>query len=239
MSNDRPIVKMRVSYKGKTMGEGYKDIIVNHFTEEAAAKFREEVIARSILDQQAPIIIYIDSYGGYIDSVNNMLATLEQIHNPVITVCVGKAMSCGSVLLAAGDHRFCDRHSRVLIHQGSSGAGGPIEGMQNDVDESKRLNKELMTFIAMRCGMSLRDFKTEMRSKLIKGDDEARDWYLPAQAALDLGIVDFIGMPLVKPMVSYHIEASLPKEYPPIAKKPIKKKKVKKKTSKKKKKKKK
>lgn len=195
------------------MSDHHKDIIVNKFTEESAKHFREQVISRAMRDHEAPIIVYIDSYGGYIDSLNSMLETMEQVPNQIITVCIGKAMSCGAVLLAAGDHRFCGRRSRVMVHQGSGAAWGPIESQQNDVDESKRLNKQLMTFIAKRCGMSLKDFKEEMKKRLVKGDDEARDMYLPAEAALELGIIDYVGMPHVKPMTIYSVEPAPEKVY--------------------------
>jgi ATP-dependent Clp protease protease subunit len=189
------------------------EIIVNKFTEEAAKAFRKQVVDRAMQDSNMPIVIYIDSYGGYLDSLNMMLETIEQVHNPIITVCIGKAMSCGAVLLAAGDHRFCGRNSRVMIHQGSSGAQGPIESLQNDVAESKRINKQFMTWMSKRCGMSLKVFKEEMKKRSGKGDDEARDLYLPAQAAVELGIVEFVGMPLIKPVVMYQIEASKEKKY--------------------------
>ena len=189
------------------------EIIVNKFTEESAKSFREKVIYRAMQDPNMPIIVYIDSYGGYMDSLNSMLETIEQVHNPIITVCKGKAMSCGAALLAAGDHRFCGRRSRVMVHQGSSGTGGPIESQQNDIDESKRMNKELMTFIAERCGKTLTEFKAEMKKRLVKGDDEARDMYLPADEAKKLGIVDYIGMPHVKPVTVYSVEAAPQKTY--------------------------
>lgn len=212
----------------------YDDIVVNKFTEESARDFRKRVINKAIHDSSMPIVIYIDSYGGYIDSLNSMLETIEQVHNPIITVCIGKAMSCGAALLAAGDHRFCGRNSRVMVHQGSSKAGGPIESLQNDVNESKRLNKQLMTMIAKRCNKTYTQFKKEMKEKLIKGDDEARDLYLTANAAQELGIVDFIGMPHIKPITYYSIEAAPEKTYEkPEEEKPKKKvKKKKKKTSK-------
>lgn len=191
----------------------YDEIIVNKFTEESAKDFRKKVISRAMQDSVAPIIVYIDSYGGYLDSLNSMLETIEQVPNPIITVCMGKAMSCGAALLAAGDHRFCGRKSRVMVHQGSSGAGGPIESLQNDVDESKRINRQLMTMIAKRCGKTLKQFREEMKGRLHRDDDEARDLYLPPQEALEIGIIDFIGMPHVKPVTMYSIEPAPEKTY--------------------------
>lgn len=182
------------------------DIIVNSFTEESARTFRDRVLKRASIDPTMPVIVYIDSYGGYLDSLNSMLETMEQVPNPIVTVCVGKAMSCGAALLAAGDHRYCGRQSRVMVHQGSSGAGGPIEGMQNDVDESKRINKQMMTMIAKRCDKTLKQFKDEMKFRLHKDDNIARDMYLNAKSAKEIGIVDHVGMPVVRPIIMYTIE---------------------------------
>lgn len=195
------------------MSNDLEEIIVNKFCEESARKFRSQVLKRASIDDSLPIVVYIDSYGGYIDALNAMLDVLEQVPNPIVTVCTGKAMSCGAVLLAAGDFRYCGRNSRVMVHQGSSGAGGPIESLQNDVDESKRINAQLMTKIAERCGKSLAQFKKEMKDRLHKDDDEARDLYLPPQAAKEIGIVDFIGMPIIKPVVMYSIETAPEKKY--------------------------
>lgn len=195
------------------MSDNFEDIIVNKFTEESAKDFQKKVYSRTMKDSEMPIVIYIDSYGGYLDSLNSMLETIEHVPNPIVTVCKGKAMSCGAALLAAGDHRFCGRNSRVMIHPGSSGAQGFIESLQNDVDESKRLNKQIMTLIAKRCGFSLKRFKEEMKERLINDDDEARDLYLPAEAAKVLGIVDFVGMPLIRPVVMYSIESSEERKY--------------------------
>lgn len=195
------------------MNDHYDEIVVNKFTEESAKSFRKQVVSRAMQDPNAPILVYIDSYGGYLDSLNSMLETIEQVPNAIVTICMGKAMSCGAALLAAGDHRFCGRNSRVMVHQGSGGARGPIEGLQNDVTEDKRLNKEMMTRIAKRCNISLKEFKDEMKRQLIKADDEARDLYLSPEGALKLGIIDYIGMPHVKPVVMYSVEPAPEKEY--------------------------
>jgi ATP-dependent Clp protease protease subunit len=184
-----------------------EDIIVNSFNEESAKEFRKQVIARNLLDPNMPIVVYIDSYGGYLDSLNSMLETIEQVSNPIITVCIGKAMSCGAVLLAAGDHRFCGRNSRVMIHQSTGGDYGPVEGLQKNVDECKRVNDVFMSFLAKRCNKTLSELK-----QIIK-DNESRDFYLDASACQKFGIVDAIGTPAIKQIVMYQIDISPEKKY--------------------------
>jgi len=186
------------------------DIIVNEFTEQSAKNFRKHMICRAANDPGAPIIVYIDSYGGSLDALNSMLETIEQATNPIITVCLGKAMSCGAVLLAAGDHRFCGRYSRVMVHQATGGDYGPIESIQKNVDECKRMNEAFMSFLAKRCSKSLEELK-----RIIK-DNDSRDLYLDAHDCKKFGIVDFIGMPHIKPITMYQIDIAPEKKYSKI-----------------------
>jgi ATP-dependent Clp protease protease subunit len=187
--------------------ERYEDVIVNSFNEESARQFRKQVMMRNSQDPNMPIVVYIDSYGGYLDSLNSMLETIGQVSNPIITVCIGKAMSCGAVLLAAGDHRFCGKFSRVMIHQSTGGDIGPVEGLQKNVDECKRVNDMFMSFLAKRCSKSLSELK-----QIIK-DNESRDFYLDADQSKKFGIVDFVGTPIIKPIVMYQVEVAPDKKY--------------------------
>jgi ATP-dependent Clp protease protease subunit len=183
------------------------DVVVNSFNEESAREFRKQIMSRNMQNPNMPIVVYIDSYGGYLDSLNSMLETIEQVSNPIITVCIGKAMSCGAVLLAAGDHRFCGRFSRVMIHQSTGGDYGPVEGLQKNVDECKRVNDMFMSFLAKRCNKTLSELK-----QIIK-DNESRDFYLDAEACLEFGIVDAVGTPSIKPIIMYQIDINPEKKY--------------------------
>lgn len=176
------------------------DIIVNKFTEESVKEFRKKVMRVSAVDSNMPIIIYIDSYGGNVDAFNSMLAILKSIPNTIITVCQGKAMSAGAALLAIGDVRFCDADARIMIHEASGGAAGNVDDIKTDATELTRLNFQVMNLIANRCG------KTYEQLKGIIKHNEGRDLYLTAQEAKDIGIIDFIGLPMIRPTISYSIE---------------------------------
>lgn len=183
------------------------DILVNRFTEESAKDFRRKLKYMSAKDPNLPIQIYIDSYGGYVDSLNSMLSAINEVPNTIVTTCVGKAMSAGAVLLAAGDHRFCDPMARIMIHEISGGAIGHNDDIQTDAKESARLNRQMMEFLAMRCKKSYNEIK-----KLMKESD-ARDLYLTANQAKAFGLVDHVGLPHIQPVVMYSIEPLPQKEY--------------------------
>ena len=176
------------------------EIWVTKFDEESAQKFRITVMEMTKSDPSRPIIIYIDSYGGYVDALAKMIETLDEISNPIITACMGKAMSCGAILLSHGDVRFLGRHSRVMVHEVSSGTIGNVQDMKEDVKETVRLNEQFMGLLARNCG-----FKNyEEFCAVIKAQD-GRDRYLVGADALKFGIVDAIGLPKVTGRVIYEI----------------------------------
>jgi ATP-dependent Clp endopeptidase proteolytic subunit ClpP len=183
------------------------EIWVTEFTAESALEFRDDVLEAAKDDPTRPVIIYIHSYGGLVDSLASMIETMDEVPNPIITVCQGMAMSCGAVLLSHGDIRFIGRHSRIMIHEVSSGTVGNVHDMGSDVEETKRLNKWFMGLLAKNCG--IRGGYAALR-KAIK-DQDGRDRYLHGEEAVKFGIVDAVGMPKLNSMKLFQIEVTPPK----------------------------
>jgi ATP-dependent Clp protease protease subunit len=188
--------------KGDKRRDAGDEIWVNDFTEESAQDFREALIDAAKGDIMRPIVIYIDSYGGQVDALAKMVETMEELPNPIVTVAVGKAMSCGAVLLSCGNVRFCGKHARIMIHEMSGGTHGDVHDMNADAEEMKRLNRYFMGILAKNCGIK---GGYDALRKIIKGQD-GRDTYMDAQAALAFGIVDAIGMPKINRMKLYQVE---------------------------------
>jgi ATP-dependent Clp protease, protease subunit len=176
------------------------EIWVTKFDEESAQKFRALVMEASKLDPSKPIVIYIDSYGGYVDSLAKMIETIDEIPNPVITACLGKAMSCGAILLSHGDVRFLGPHSRVMVHEISSGTFGDVHDMHADVKETVRMNNYFMGLLAKNCG-----FKSYAELRSIIKDQDGRDRYLFGDDAVKFGIVDVIGTPRISGKILYEV----------------------------------
>src|ERR687885_1944585 len=74
-------------------------------------------------DPDKDISIYINSPGGSIYAGLAIYDTMHFIKPDVQTICVGIAMSMGSLLLTGGapGKRFALPNSRILIHQPSAG----------------------------------------------------------------------------------------------------------------------
>ena len=72
------------------------------------------------------IAFYINSPGGIVSSGLAIYDTMRYIRPDVSTVCIGQAMSMGSLLLCAGTKgkRYALPNARVMVHQPSGGAQG-------------------------------------------------------------------------------------------------------------------
>src|SRR3979411_52708 len=83
-------------------------------------------------DPDKDISLYINSPGGSIYSGLAVYDTMRFIKPDVATMCVGVAMSMGSLLLAAGTKgkRAALPTPRILIHQPSAG----FEGQSTDIE---------------------------------------------------------------------------------------------------------
>jgi ATP-dependent Clp protease protease subunit len=131
-----------------------------------------------------------------------MIETMDQVPNPFVTVAMGKAMSCGAILLSHGDIRFCGRHSRIMVHEVSGATGGDVHDIHADAIEIKRLNTYFMGLLAENC--SIKGGYNALR-KMIK-DRDGRDNFMTAEQAKNFGIVDVVGLPRLEKSFAYRVE---------------------------------
>jgi ATP-dependent protease ClpP protease subunit len=129
-----------------------------------------------------------------------MIETIDEVPNPIITACIGKAISCGAILLSHGDVRFLGKHSRIMVHEISSGTIGNVQDMKEDVKETVRMNEHFMGLLAQNCG-----FKNYDEFRAVIKEQDGRDRYLVGNDALKFGIVDSIGLPKVTGRISYEV----------------------------------
>ena len=133
-------------------------------------------------DPDKDISIYINSPGGVIYAGLAIYDTMQFVKPDIQTICIGMAMSMGSVILMGGTKgkRMSLPNSKVLIHQGSAGFHGAptdIEIQAKEVIGLKRLMEEIT---AKHTGQSLERVAKDMD----------RDYYMTAAEAVEYGIID-------------------------------------------------
>lgn len=130
-----------------------------------------------------PIEFYINSPGGSVAAGLAIYDVMQLISSPVNTTCLASAASMGAVLLAGGTgKRSCLKHSRVMIHQVSSGFHGTAADINIQVAETNKLYDQLLDILSLH---------TKQDKKKLKKDCD-RDFWMSADEALSYGVIDQI-----------------------------------------------
>lgn len=130
------------------------------------------------------ITMYINSPGGSVYDGMAIVDTMNLVKPDVVTICVGKAISMGSILLTSGakGKRLSLPNGLVMIHQPLGG----VEGQATDIAiTAKQILKTKSNLIEIMANTTGQD-----KEKLEK--DMERDFYMNANEALEYGIVDKI-----------------------------------------------
>jgi len=165
-------------------------IYVNEFNNKSAKEFSQKMALAHNTGQ--PIIpIVIDSYGGEVYSLMNMISEIMNSDLPIMTIAQGKAMSCGAVLLSFGDDgmRYADPNATIMIHDVASGAFGKVAELKSDVKEAERLNKKIFSMVDANCNQPDDFFMKKLKEK------DRADWYLTAKKAKKFNLVNHLRVP--------------------------------------------
>jgi ATP-dependent Clp protease protease subunit len=156
------------------MGQGVNDQVANII--QAQLLFLESA------DASKDIQIYINSPGGSVYAGLGIYDTMQFIKPDVATICTGMAASMGAVLLCAGAEgkRSALPHSRVMIHQVSSGAQGQASDIEITAREVVKLREELYTIIAKHSGQTYEKVN----------EDSDRDYWMKSDEAKEYGMID-------------------------------------------------
>jgi ATP-dependent Clp protease protease subunit len=128
------------------------------------------------------ISFYINSPGGVVTSGMAIYDTMQYIRSPVSTVCMGMAMSMGSLLLCAGapGKRFCLPNARIMIHQPSGGAQGQATDIEIQAREILSTRARLNEIYVKHTGQPLEVISTAVE----------RDKFLSPLEAKAFGLID-------------------------------------------------
>jgi ATP-dependent Clp protease protease subunit len=133
-------------------------------------------------DPEKDISIYINTPGGSIYSGLAIYDTMQFIKPDVATMCVGIAMSMGSLLLSGGTKgkRMSLPNSRILIHQPSAGFEGQSTDIEIHAREIIKTRKRIDEIYAQHTGQPEEQVHADME----------RDRFFTAAQAVEYGLID-------------------------------------------------
>jgi len=158
--------------------------LIGDITEEKSLEFIKEMFKLEMENPINDIVVIIDSYGGYVDTMWSMQDTMRLLRCKIHTLCIGKAMSCGQMILVGGDKgcRYATPNSRVMMHEISTIAYGSVADIKNYTEELYRLDKQFREFILKKTKLK----KAQLNEMLKK------DYYMTPEEALEFGFIDKI-----------------------------------------------
>ena len=135
-------------------------------------------------DPSREIQLYINSPGGDMTGLFAIYDTMQYIHCPISTICVGQAASAAAVLLAAGmaGRRLALPNARILIHQPHGG----VQGQTTDVE----LAAKEMVFMRHRMTEILAEHTGQTVERVAL--DIERDHIMRGGEAVAYGMVDHV-----------------------------------------------
>ena len=133
-------------------------------------------------DPDKDISLYINSPGGSIYSGLAIYDTMRFVKPDIATMCVGVAMSMGSLLLAGGakGKRAVLPNSRILIHQPSAGFEGQSTDIEIHAREILNLRARIDEVYSEHTGRPVEEVRADME----------RDRFFSAEQAVEYGLVD-------------------------------------------------
>lgn len=134
------------------------------------------------VEERKPIKIFINTDGGDLNTIMNVIDVVKLSKTPVITIGMGKTYSAGGLLLMAGHKRYIFNNTSCLIHDGSTGAYGSIGKFLDNLEFTKKLEERVQAYILENTTIPKKTLIANWR----------KDWFLFSDEIIKYGIADEI-----------------------------------------------
>ena len=140
------------------------------------------------VENRHPIEFYLSTYGGSADDMFALYDIMRVVRedSEIHTLGLGKVMSAGGLLLAAGTkgERRIAKNCRVMIHSVAAGNHGNLQDLTNELEAIQDLQDMYTSCLAAESNMTEEDIKDMLNRNV--------NVYLSAVEAVKLGIADII-----------------------------------------------
>lgn len=132
--------------------------------------------------KRKPILLYVTSNGGEIDSGFELIDIIMNSKTPVYTINLGYQYSMGFLIGLAGHKRFATQNAKFLMHDGSNFVYNSGAKAQDQMEFQKKVEERVKQYILSRSKLTSEEYDSKLRV----------EWYLFTNEAKDRGFVDYI-----------------------------------------------
>lgn len=192
-----------------------------HEFDDATVRRLASAIERAATVQQDVLPIFIASYGGAIYSLvamQDLIESAKKQNVAVSTIAIGRAMSAGADLLASGTRgiRFVAPGTTVMVHEGTDWIPpSKTREVVSTAIEAQRLDQLAFDRLDTNCGKPKGWWMRHL------GKNRDVDLYLTPERAVELGVADHVGLPIVvhqRPQTGLMVETDDDKKKRPAKK---------------------
>lgn len=133
-------------------------------------------------EDRLPILLYVTSNGGDIDSGFELIDVIRHSKTPVYTINLGYQYSMGFLIGLAGHKRYATANAKFLMHDGSNFIYNSGAKAQDQMEFNRRVEERIKQYILSRSNLTSEEYDSKLRV----------EWYLFADEAKERGFVDAI-----------------------------------------------
>jgi ATP-dependent Clp protease protease subunit len=136
-------------------------------------------------DKREPIKLILNSMGGGVYEGMGIIDAIESSLTPVHIYVYGMAMSMAFAIATSGHYRYASKRATFMYHEISWDASQEkLKYHEQELKESKRLWSIYDDIVTTNTNIPLKTLQ-----KICK---EQKEWYMTAEEALELGVIDEI-----------------------------------------------
>lgn len=132
--------------------------------------------------ERTPILLYVTSNGGEVDSGFELIDVIMSSQTPVYTINLGYQYSMGFLIGLAGHKRYATRNAKFLMHDGSNFVWDSGMKAQDRMDFQKKIEGRIRQYVLSRSKVTDEEYDSKLRV----------EWYMFADEAKEKGFVDYI-----------------------------------------------
>lgn len=134
------------------------------------------------IQNRKPILLYISSNGGEIDSGFELIDIIQCSKTPVYTINLGYQYSMGLLVGLAGHKRFATPNAKFLMHDGSNFVYNSGAKAQDQMKFQSAVEERVKSYILSKTQLTSEEYDGKLRV----------EWYMFSDEAKEKGFTDFI-----------------------------------------------
>lgn len=132
--------------------------------------------------KRQPILLYVTSNGGEVDSGFELIDVIQSSKTPVYTINLGYQYSMGFLIGLAGTKRFATKNAKFLMHDGSNFVYNSGAKAQDQMEFQRKVENKIKQYVLSKSRLTSDEYDSKLRV----------EWYLFADEAKEKGFVDYI-----------------------------------------------